>query len=268
MNLRDPNFLQKMEAQARAAGMPEDAVQAYMQGWGKVYGDFQQQTSVKHGLGIMAAGAAGGAALGGLGAAAGAAGSTGATGAAAGGLNIPAIAGGLGTAGRIAGGIADSRGQNRYDQNNQNAGFDQTRLAFANHELTAPSQRAHNSVQGDILAGVQPVTSTGASGHRQISGGISPALLSENSRALGRDMSRQALTSQMEGPMTPTPMQQPSGADSFLSGLGYAGLAADTWNASKPQIPQIRRSPAIPQIPQGPIPGIPMDTLPERRWYF
>lgn len=214
-------------------------------------GQIDQQSWIAQHGGQLAAGALGAfaapAILGGmgLGAAAGA-GAGGASGA-AGGMSIPSIIGGIGS---VAGGIASGRASGRAAEGNANNQYDTNRINYANYNLGAPAKRAHNSVQGDILAGVQPMTVngpiTGTHGQiPQISGGISPALLSENSRNLGKEMSRSALLDQMNGPMNPTAQPQSSGVDTALNAAGYAGLASDTWNAFHPPKPKTQ----IPEIP-------------------
>lgn len=88
------------------------------------------------------------------------------------------------------------------------AGVDMDRRKFA---LSAPSVRANQSVRGSILQNAQPMTLNGlperiASRMPQISGGLSPAMFSADTRALGAEMSRKALIDQLKGDEF-TPMQ-------------------------------------------------------------
>lgn len=172
---------------------------------------------------------------------------------------------------RVAGGISAGRGAGRQAEGQANNSYDMDRLNMANFNLNAPGHRASNSVRGDMLAGLQPMTVngpiTGTHGNiPQISGGISPALLSQNSRQLGQSMSRDALLSQMQGPMQPTAQPQSSWMDTLLNGVGYAGAAA---GAISQGLNQPKPRPQIPQVPTGGngIPGLPMYQEPDRRWY-
>ncbi len=124
-------------------------------------------------------------------------------------------------AGRAAGRAAESTANNQYDL---------LRLAAARLNLDAPSARARNSVRGDVLANARPVSVsgpiTGTHGQiPQISGGLSPALFSQNTRDLGGQMSRDALLSQMQGGGDFQPQAQPqsTGLDKLLTGLGIGG---------------------------------------------
>lgn len=78
--------------------------------------------------------------------------------------------------------------------------------------LSAPSTRANQSVRGSILQNAQPVTLSGlpdrVSSHiPQISGGLTPAMFSADTRALGGEMTRKALIDQLKGD-TFDPMEQ------------------------------------------------------------
>ncbi len=120
--------------------------------------------------------------------------------------------------------------------------------------LSAPQSRAANSVRGDILANVQDVGVSGPPGVNvtSFSGGLRPSLLSGNSRALGQQMSKEALLDALAGSPTPftdtkpldlssitgrtspegTPMPQASGMDRVMEQIGlYGGLATAGMNA-------------------------------------
>lgn len=123
------------------------------------------------------------------------------------------------------------------------------------YALDAPGKRASNSVRGDILANAQDVSFDLPSTIPKIgiSGGLRPSMFSANTRALGGEMSAQALAQQRKGdsfpqlpalpsamptfkapapyvnpPKAPTmqPGPQSNGFDTALNIAGYASLAA------------------------------------------
>jgi hypothetical protein len=121
-------------------------------------------------------------------------------------------------------------------------------------KLSAPQSRAANSVRGDILANVQDVGFDAPAGVNvtSFSGGLRPSLLSGNSRALGQQMSKEALLDALSGSPTPftntkpldlssitgrtspaqTELPQESGMDRVLQQIGlYGGLATAGMNA-------------------------------------
>lgn len=76
---------------------------------------------------------------------------------------------------------------------------DQRRFA-----LQAPGVRASQSVRGSILANAQPFSVSGLPAHvaarvPQISGGLTPAMFSGDTRALGQELTRKALMNQLSG---------------------------------------------------------------------
>ena len=93
--------------------------------------------------------------------------------------------------------------------------------------LAAPQQRAGNSVRGDILANVQDVGVSGPPGVNvtSFSGGLRPSLLSGNSRALGAQMSKEALLSELAND-EPTPFSSMSPVD--LSSITGRSAPAQT----------------------------------------
>lgn len=116
-------------------------------------------------------------------------------------------------------------------------------------QLSAPGARAGNAVRGDILANVQDATVSAPAGVNVTSfgGGLRPSMFSGNTRALGSQMSREALLDQLGGSPTPysdvqlpdyasirarkapnlTPLPQSSAMDKILEGVGtYGSLAA------------------------------------------
>jgi hypothetical protein len=122
-------------------------------------------------------------------------------------------------------------------------------------KLSAPQSRAANSVRGDILANVQDVGVSAPDGVNvtSFSGGLRPSLLSGNSRALGQQMSKEALLDALSGggptpfsgmkPMDlssitgrtapeQTELPQASGMDKVLENIAlYGGLASAGMNA-------------------------------------
>jgi hypothetical protein len=89
---------------------------------------------------------------------------------------------------------ADLDRQLRLDAQKQQAEIEAAKLA-----RSAVSDRMHNSVHGDIMANVQKSGTTGSGRDLRFTGGLSPNLLSQDSRDLGRVTSRQALLSAMNG---------------------------------------------------------------------
>ena len=124
-------------------------------------------------------------------------------------------------------------------------------------KLAAPQSRASNSVRGDILANVQDVGVSGPPGVNvtSFSGGLRPSLLSGNSRALGAQMSKEALLSELANDeptpfssMSPvdlssitgrtapaqTALPQPSGMDKVMEQIGlWGGLASAGLNSQQ-----------------------------------
>lgn len=175
---------------------------------------------------------------------AGAAGAAGIGGALTAGGGGSGLRGALGTIGRVATGAEQGRAGGRLMEQGANSQYDRSRIDAARLNLEAPGQRAQNSVRGDILAGAQPLSINGPITHTggkmpQISGGLSPALFSDNTRNLGKDMSRQALMSQMAGDFQPTPQPQSNGVDTALNTLGTAGAVGDVLAPVLRRIPRI-----------------------------
>lgn len=172
---------------------------------------------------------------------------------------IPVIAG---AAGNVLGNVAQGRQAGRAAETNVLQQQDQTALqrflAAQNAQnnagqldlqrkqfsLQAPGQRAANSTRGDILATLQKPTLTDQQQQNpraHIVDFLSGApTLSDNTRALGRAMSQQALDSQNAGDtftggeLLPVPqasaLPKPTGLDKFLNiaggigtGMGIAG---------------------------------------------
>lgn len=143
----------------------------------------------------------------------------------------------------------------------------------------APGERATNSVRGDILANAQDAEFNPGNGRiptHSFSGGLRPSMLSANTRALGADMSRQALLDQLGGESTPfsdlpaadyssiinaegspgaTPLPQGGRMDSVLQAIGqYGGLAAGVGQqlAGRPQpgaVPTVGAASPVTQMP-------------------
>lgn len=191
-----------------------------------------------------------------------------------GGASLAGIPGILATAGRIAGAaapalgaIASGRTQGRVEQGLMNQRQDQLAeqryrdqlsanenqnrfnlsaadadLARRKFALAAPGQRASNSVRGDILANAQDTHITGLPAGVNvptISGGLRPSMFSANTRALGGELSSQALAGQRAGdnfdplnyvapPDAPgvTPLPQAGALDKILTTTGTVGSLA------------------------------------------
>lgn len=100
---------------------------------------------------------------------------------------------------------------NRSRENLEFANTDLQRRQFA---LQAPAERGRQSVQGSIMANVQPVSITGLPSRitrGTVRGGLTPAVLGPETRALGRQLMGDALANQLKGdqfdPLTPTDFQ-------------------------------------------------------------
>lgn len=138
--------------------------------------------------------------------------------------------------------LANNQAQNNFGisrgvLSNANA---RTDLDQRNFKLDAPGKRAGNAVHGDILSRAQDVSIGGVSPNipvPTISGGLRPSMFSANTRALGENMSAQALREQQAGdnfdalpalpdwkappaPPTLTPTPQASGLDTALTNTG------------------------------------------------
>lgn len=109
--------------------------------------------------------------------------------------------------------------------------------------LEAPGVEAGNSVRGDVLANAQDASVSGLPSYLHvptISGGLRPSMLSANSRALGANMSRNALLNNMSGSDVPnlTPLPTASWLDSLLSGgattAGLLSALAPLLGGTKP----------------------------------
>jgi hypothetical protein len=106
--------------------------------------------------------------------------------------------------------LAQSREQSDH------AGIDMDRKKFA---LGAPSVRAGQSVRGSILQNAQPASISGLPSRinvPQISGGLTPAMFSGDTRALGGEMTRKALIDQLKGD-TFDPLQKTDFAGGVLA---------------------------------------------------
>jgi hypothetical protein len=100
-------------------------------------------------------------------------------------------------------------GLSRGSLANSNATTDLNQRQFA---LSAPGQRAGNAVRGDILANAQDATVSGVSPNipvPTISGGLRPSMFSADTRALGANMSAQALREQQKGDTFAPPQALP-----------------------------------------------------------
>lgn len=177
---------------------------------------------------------------------------------------------------KAAGRAAEAAANQRQDQGAQNAyatdksldlealirGYqaelDKAKGQLSEYEtkLSAPQSRAANSVRGDILANVQDVGVSAPDGVNvtSFSGGLRPSLLSGNSRALGQQMSKEALLDALSGAPTPfsdlapvdlssvtsrrapaqTALPQASTMDRVMEQIGlWGGLASGVMNGQQ-----------------------------------
>ena len=122
--------------------------------------------------------------------------------------------------------------QGESNEQTDHANIDLNRRRFA---LAAPSARASQSVRGSILANAQPASISGLPSRinvPQISGGLTPAMFSGETRQLGGELSRQALLDQLRGDEF-EPLQRTD----FASGV-----------LPSPQLEQYQRSGLLEQI--------------------
>ena len=158
----------------------------------------------------------------------------------------------IGPAFDVLGGISQGRAAGRLAEANAAQNADYLRLAGERLNLDAPKMRARNAVRGDLLAGLQDVN-VGAPRGTRLTGGTRPSLLSADSRALGKSMSREALLGQMRGPaFTPTRTPQAGKLDSILNALGYVGTGLGAANAAG--VFNLRPPPAQPPMELDPAP--------------
>lgn len=118
-------------------------------------------------------------------------------------------------------------------------------LARRKFQLAAPGERAGNAVRGDILSRAQDVAIAGAPGGLPIptiSGGLRPSMFSGTTRALGTNMTNQALSEQQKGDQfgalpsvpdytAPPPYISP-GAPPPLTDLPAAGVGSTILNTA------------------------------------
>lgn len=116
----------------------------------------------------------------------------------------------------------------------------QNQLAGAKFALAAPQERASNSVKGDILSNAKDFAwgAPTMSGNIPIptsTGGLRPSIFSDNTRALGAQMSSDALAGAKSGadnlPVPAlTPLPEAGTGSSILTTAGIIGGLADAFN--------------------------------------
>lgn len=144
-------------------------------------------------------------------------------------------------AGRAEGRATDAQFQQRQDQLGQQRYGNvlnraDTELAQKKYALSAPQQRADNSVRGDVLANVRDFRFSPTFGGGS-TGGKRPSILSDNTRALGALMSSDALKSQQGGDsFAPienvpglTPLPHAGAFDKVLTTAGTIGSLAPSF---------------------------------------
>lgn len=151
------------------------------------------------------------------------------------------------TASNMAKGLVDqtklNQTQDQLGLNRANTGVNVGTLNLAQQKqaLSAPGQLANQSVRGDILANSQDATVSNLPSYIHVptqTGGLRPSMLSASSRALGGQMSRNALADSTSGkyttqaplPTVPsaTAMPDPSVLQGLLAKSGMAAGAAST----------------------------------------
>lgn len=130
--------------------------------------------------------------------------------------------------------------------------------------LRAPGMEASNAARGDVLANSKDVSFTGLPSYihvPEMSGGLRPSMLSQNSRDLGANMSRNALLNNMSGKDVPnlTPLPTSTGYDTALQGITTgAGFLNALGGLRKPSGPTGTQSGGVPYAGAG-TPGYPGD---------
>lgn len=146
----------------------------------------------------------------------------------------PSILGTVGKVGTalssIAGGLQQGRQQQTLDQQNQ----DRNQIQAAQVNLRAPSDRAAQSVKGDILSNAKDFsygapTMVGNIPVPSSTGGLRPSIFSPQTKALGSLISSQALGSETAdggNPVKLTPIPQASTGANILGTAGIIGQLA------------------------------------------
>lgn len=156
----------------------------------------------------------------------------------------------LSTAGSVAGALAGGRAQGRMDEAGINQIQDRNKIVAADTNLRAGSTRAGQAVQGDILAHAQPFRYTGGTSMAgnipipQSEGGLSPAIFSDSTRALGSQLSSDALRAQQTdhgNPASLTPLPQSTALDSILNTAALVGSGIDALGTRIPyrRVPRV-----------------------------
>ena len=171
----------------------------------------------------------------------------------------------VGNVGQVAGSAANAAAQNRVQQgqliNQQNANATGLYNAEQNaakqgseYALSAPASIARNAVRGDILSNGKDASFSGLPSYLHVpttTGGLRPSMLSDTTRQMGTNLTRDSMLAQLAGekngyampgaPTAPTPqgLPQPGGLESTLSGVGLAGGLT---SAASPIIQQLLKS--------------------------
>lgn len=125
-----------------------------------------------------------------------------------------------------------SNAQNSFGLGRVGAGVDIGNLDLAQKKfaLSAPGARAGNAVRGDILSNAKDVSFAGLPAGINvptINGGLRPSMFSDSTRALGANMSQQALSEQQAGdhfaplPSLPDYVGPSSGLPNYKAPPGY-----------------------------------------------
>lgn len=169
------------------------------------------------------------------------------------GSNGPSPASAIST---TAGGIEKARMDAMIQQAMLQQAQDRNAQSRARLALDAPGMEAHNAARGDILANSKDAEFTGLPSYIHVphmSGGLRPSMLSDSSRQLGANMSRQAMLNNLSGKDVPdlTPLPEAGAYDKILQGVGTgAGFLNAASGLFKPS-----PSSASPVDPSQPIYG-------------
>lgn len=178
-----------------------------------------------------------------------------------------------GKIGQVASGAASGAANGRIAQASAQQRQDQLALDAYNAQLAAdrlnlavPTTRAATAVRGDILANAQPFSWTGGSTNVNgipvptSSGGLSPALFSSATRALGAQLPKQALAAQTADqgnlaspPPSLTSLPQASPLDTILGAAGTIGSLAGGLNEARKPTSSITPTTSTPGTARDPV---------------
>lgn len=171
---------------------------------------------------------------------------------------IPLISG----IGGLFGALGKGKAAGREAEAAMSPQLQQQALQAALFNRQAPQMRLGAAARGDMFANAQPAKLSGSGRDLRMQGGLSPALLSPQSRQLGQQVTRQALMSQMKPGTGGDPYSfdakrfappQSGVMDKILGIGGIAGavapFAGGIWDLLKPKRDVVSNSGFTPKGP-------------------